>query len=191
MKSENTITFLISLILFQIEFDMVVYDMDSIAVPTPPALPPPLKGGSVHSRKNSSFSGFRLQDNPQQQQDDNGSVYSVYKQKIDSMFESDSSSKTQNCVQARIEKMFSDVAKDNGIPANEIGSHTFSIDYMGSIPLQEKVTSLSGLQDPLKELYFAYRKSSRHKKSLTGRLEISPGGLKVQYQGEKGRFKSG
>lgn len=53
-------------------------------------------------------------------QDDTGSVYSVYKQKIDSMFESDSSS-TKNSVQAKIEKMFTEVAKDNGIPINEIG----------------------------------------------------------------------
>ncbi|GJQ79791.1 hypothetical protein Trydic_g23258 [Trypoxylus dichotomus] len=160
--------------------------MEGVAIPLPPALPPPLKAGSFRSRRNSSSSGFRLQDHPQPQQDDASSVYSLYKQKIDSMFESDTSSKVQNCVQARIEKMFSDVAKDGGIPINDIGCHSFSVDYMGSVPLQEKVTSLAGLQSPLSELYFSYRKSSRHKKLLTGRLEISSSGLKVQYQGEKG-----
>lgn len=60
------------------------------------------------------------------------------------------------------------------------------MDYLGSIPLQEKVTSLSGLQNPLRELYFGYKKITKHKKPLTGRLEISSQGLKVQYQGEKG-----
>ncbi|KRT84724.1 hypothetical protein AMK59_2395 [Oryctes borbonicus] len=166
----------------QIEFRR----MEAVAVPIPPALPPPLKGGNAGSRRNSSSSGFRLQDHPPPQQDDTSSIYSLYKQKIDSMFESDTSSKAQNCVQARIEKMFSDVAQDSGIPVNDIGCHSFSVDYMGSVPLQEKVTSLAGLQNPLSELYSSYRKNSRHKKPLTGRLEISSSGLKVQYQGEKG-----
>lgn len=103
------------------------------------------------------------------------------------MFESDSSG-TKNSVQAKIEKMFSDVAKDNGIPLNDIGVHNFSVDYLGSVPLHEKVTSLSGLQGPLKELYFGYKKTTRTKKALTGRLEVSSLGLKVQYQGEKGMF---
>lgn len=169
---------------------MVICNMDQITIPTPPALPPSLKASSsLGGRRNSTASGFRLQDHTQQnqQQDDAGSIYSLYKQKIDSMFESDCSSKTiQNCVQARIEKMFSDVAKDGGIPTTDIGCHTFSVDYMGSVPLLDKVTSLSGLQIPLKELYFNYRKNSKHKKPLTGRLEISSSGLKVQYQGEKG-----
>lgn len=113
-------------------------------------------------------------------------MYSIYKQKIDSMFESDTGS-TKNSVQAKIEKMFSDVAKDGGIPLNDIGAHNFSVDYLGSVPLQEKVTSLSGLQGPLKDLYFAYKRTTRSKKALTGRLEISNLGLKVQYQGEKGK----
>lgn len=166
---------------------MVVCNMDAVQIPLPPTLPPPLRGGSIRSRKSSTSCGFRLQDQQQPQpQDDSMSIYSVYKQKIDSMFESDSSVKGQNCVQARIEKMFSDVALDNGIPVNDIGCHMFSVDYLGSVPLQEKVTSLAGLQNPLRELYFSYKKNTRHKKALTGRLEISSSGLKVQYQGEKG-----
>lgn len=121
------------------------------------------------------------------QQDETGSVYSVYKQKIDAMFESDSSCNTKNSVQARIEKMFTDVAKDSGVPLTEIGCHVFSVDYMGSVPLHEKVSSLSGLQEPLRDLYFSYKRISKQKKNLTGRLEISSVGLKVQYQGDKGR----
>lgn len=102
------------------------------------------------------------------------------------MFESDSSSNTKNSVQARIEKMFSDVAQDNGIILSDGTTHHFSVDYLGSVALNEKVTSLAGLQTPLKELYFAYKKTTKTKKGLTGKLEISGQGLKVQYQGEKG-----
>lgn len=164
---------------------MVVCNMDPV-IPRPPE--PPL-GGFLHSkasqsvRSKRSSQGFRLVES---NNDDTGSVYSIYKQKIDSMFESDSIYQTKNSVQARIERMFTDVAIDNGIPLTEIGCHSFSVDYLGSVPLQEKVTSLAGLQQPLKELYFAYKKNTKHKQPLSGRLEISAGGLKVLYQGEKG-----
>nr|XP_023025649.1 uncharacterized protein LOC111513663 [Leptinotarsa decemlineata] len=172
--------------------------MDKAVIPHPPALPNvPLSrniGSEPYAKKNNlSRNGsvkskrtpcFRLVEH-NYQNEETGSVYSIYKQKIDSMFESDSSS-SKNSVQAKIERMFSDVAMDNGIPLDDIGLHNFSVDYLGSVPLQEKVTSLSGLQNPLKELYFAYKKIIRSPKTLTGRLEISSSGLKVQYQGEKG-----
>lgn len=74
-----------------------------------------------------------------------------------------------------------------GIPINDIGVHSFSVDYLGSVPLQEKVTSLAGLQSPLRDLYFAYKKMTSSRKVYTGRLEISHQGLKVLYQGEKGK----
>ncbi|KAH1011818.1 hypothetical protein HUJ04_001105 [Dendroctonus ponderosae] len=149
---------------------------------------------SVVSQKSS---GFRLIDHAAPlhhhhaspgQNDESSSVYSIYKQKIDSMFESDSSGGTHksNSVQAKIEQMFSDVANDSGVSAQQMGVHAFSIDYLGSVPLREKVTSLAGLQRPLKDLYFAYKKLARSKKGLSGRLEISPQGLRVQYQGPAG-----
>ncbi|XP_030755134.1 uncharacterized protein LOC115881683 isoform X2 [Sitophilus oryzae] len=143
---------------------------------------------SVTSQKSN---GFRLRENGHNNSpnnmnnDDAGSIYSIYKQKIDSMFESDSST-SHNSVQAKIEKMFSDVAKDSGLLPTQIGVHTFSVDYLGSIPLQDKVNSLSGLQKPLRKLYFSYKKLVKNKKTLSGRLEISPQGLKVQYQGQSG-----
>lgn len=150
------------------------------------------KQGSFLSTTPSTISskGFRLQE----QQDDTGSVYSLYKQKIDSMFNEPDSisniyqSNINNTVQQRIEKMFSDITMtENPIYHHQdTGTHSFTVDYLGSIPLGDKVTSLAGLQEPLKELYFAYRKNIKHKKVLTGRLEISQGGLKVLYQGEKG-----
>lgn len=73
---------------------MVMCSMDN--VPRPPALPP---GGRLEAVPETVSpadlsSGFRLLDDQ-----DTGSVYSVYKQKIDAMFESDSSSNTKNSVQ--------------------------------------------------------------------------------------------
>lgn len=165
-------------------------NMETI-IPRPPAVPPigfligkPME--SVRSKKSITSQGFRLMET-NNNNDDTGSVYSIYKQKIDSMFESDTSCQTKNSVQVRIEKMFTDVSIENGIPLNDIGCHNFSVDYLGSVPLHDKVTSLSGLQKPLKELYFAYKKITRNKEHLSGRLEISANGLKVQYQGDKGK----
>ncbi|XP_008194830.2 uncharacterized protein LOC662086 isoform X2 [Tribolium castaneum] len=157
--------------------------MDSVVIPRPPALPPvPLAPPTPKPPSlTSTTSGFRLMED----QGDTGSVYSIYKQKIDAMFESDSSTNTKNSVQARIEKMFSDVAQDNGIILSDGTTHRFSVDYLGSVGLTDKVTSLAGLQGPLKDLYFAYKRTTRAK-TLTGKLEISGQGLKVQYQGEKG-----
>lgn len=56
----------------------------------------------------------------------------------------------KNSVQAQIEKMFTDVAKDD--PAI---SSCFAIKYLGALPLVGKVTSLLGLQDPLRQLYLS------------------------------------
>lgn len=79
-----------------------------------------------------------------------------------------------------------DIAGDARTSMESIGVHLFSVHYLGSTPLQSKVTSLSGLQTPLRDLYFGYRRNLRHKSALNGRLEISKGGLKVRYKGDKG-----
>lgn len=56
-----------------------------------------------------------------------------------------------NSVQAQIEKMFIDIAEsDSGEIAN-----SFSIKCLGSLPLRDRVTSLSGLQEPLRQLYLS------------------------------------
>lgn len=94
--------------------------------------------------------------------------------------------KINNTVQDRIERMFAEMAGESRQSTESIGVHIFSVHYLGSTPLQSKVTSLSGLQTPLKDLYFAYRRNLRQKGTLTGRLEISKSGLKVRYKGEKG-----
>jgi hypothetical protein len=56
----------------------------------------------------------------------------------------------KNSVQAQIEKMFTEIAKDDPTI-----SSCFSINYLGSLPLVGKVTSLLGLQDPLRQLYLS------------------------------------
>ncbi|CAH0758706.1 unnamed protein product [Diatraea saccharalis] len=94
--------------------------------------------------------------------------------------------KINNTVQDRIERMFADMAGESKQSSENIGIHIFNVHYLGSTPLQDKVTSLSGLQRPLKDLYFAYRRNFRHKCTFAGRLEISKSGLKVRYKGEKG-----
>lgn len=137
---------------------------------------------SVKSSKSTNSNGFRLVDD----NCDAGSVYSAYKQKIDQMFDSDTSSNTKNNAQTRIDKMFKEVPKDSKTEEDSVGVHNFTVDYLGSVPLNDKVTSLAGLQGPLKHLYFAYKKITKSRKTLTGRLEISSQGLRVQYQGEKG-----
>lgn len=91
-----------------------------------------------------------------------------------------------NVVQDRIERMFADMTGETRQSMETIGVHVFSVHYLGSTPLQSKVTSLSGLQTPLRDLYFSYRRNLRHKGSLNGRLEISKGGLNVRYKGDKG-----
>lgn len=56
-----------------------------------------------------------------------------------------------NNIQAQIEKMFTDIAEDD--PPEIINS--FAIKFLGSLPLTGKITSLSGLQEPLRQLYLS------------------------------------
>lgn len=52
-----------------------------------------------------------------------------------------------NSVQAQIEQLFTDVAKD--------ATSSFEVTCLGSLPLKDKVTSLQGLQEPLRQLYLS------------------------------------
>ena len=115
-----------------------------------------------------------------------------------------------NTVQARIEKMFAEMAQTGGggttkeIVARKPSSNAppsptqrspsisnFPVDYLGSVPLPDKVTSLHGLQEPLKNLYFAYRRAmeTQHDRidsdlRMRGTLEINSSGLKVHHIGQ-------
>lgn len=53
-----------------------------------------------------------------------------------------------NKVQKQIERMFTDVAKDQA-------TCSFAVRCLGSMPLKSKVTSLFELQEPLRQLYLA------------------------------------
>lgn len=50
--------------------------------------------------------------------------------------------------------MFKDIANDDP-PAVGASGSSFSIKYLGALPLTTKVTSLIGLQDPLRQLYLS------------------------------------
>ncbi|KAG5680348.1 hypothetical protein PVAND_009858 [Polypedilum vanderplanki] len=77
----------------------------------------------------------------------------------------------KNSVQAQIEKMFTEIANDD----STLGSR-FSIRYLGSLPLTSRVTSLVGLQDPLRQLYLG---NADHETQNSGTLFISPKGLRI------------
>jgi hypothetical protein len=174
------------------------------------------------------------------------SAYSTYKQRIDSMFDETRSQmscyggtsgsirlekilpvlgasddegrlkRINNTVQARIEKMFAEMAQTGGggttkeslarkpssnatqPPTQRSPSiNSFAVDYLGSVPLSDKVTSLHGLQDPLKDLYFAYRRAMETQNDrsdsdlrMRGTLEINSSGLKVHHKGhDKGELE--
>lgn len=73
----------------------------------------------------------------------------------------------KNSVQAQIEKMFTDITNDE--PAS-VGGSSFSIKYLGALPLTTKVTSLIGLQEPLRQLYLS---GAGHEVSLSLKVKFS------------------
>ncbi|XP_032577126.1 uncharacterized protein LOC6606630 isoform X4 [Drosophila sechellia] len=74
-----------------------------------------------------------------------------------------------NSVQAQIEQLFTDVAKD--------ATSSFDVTCLGSLPLKDKVTSLQGLQEPLRQLYLS---EVTKKKLNSGSLDICATGLRVK-----------
>ncbi|KAK7870686.1 hypothetical protein R5R35_009851 [Gryllus longicercus] len=100
-----------------------------------------------------------------------------------------------NSVQARIERMFSEMATSGDLnimrnlsQAKAIACNRFGVDYLGSVALHDKVTSLQGLQRPLSDLYFAYCRlregaGGGEEEPSSGTLEISGCGLKVHHGG--------
>ncbi|KAJ6623921.1 hypothetical protein Bhyg_16364 [Pseudolycoriella hygida] len=166
-------------------------------------------------RTSSNSSGFRLLD---EQCDTVSSVSrnSIYKQKIDSMFDDsrsiisqhiddrnsvrsdrksasnrgssvrssrynyrsqlqnvieDDVQRVSNTVQAQIERMFTDVIKDTT-------SCSFPVKCLGSLPLRDKVTSLVGLQEPLRKLYLT---GAGHSVQNGGTLDICASGMRVKF----------
>ncbi|XP_052903490.1 uncharacterized protein LOC128310809 [Anopheles moucheti] len=89
---------------------------------------------------------------------------------------SDARREISNSVQAQIERMFTDVAKENGSSA-AANVQSFSVRCLGSLPLKDKVTSLVGLQEPLRQLYLS---GAGHGTQTGGSLDISPIGLRIR-----------
>ncbi|KAM8706493.1 hypothetical protein ACLKA7_010717 [Drosophila subpalustris] len=191
------------------------------------------KMNSVRSRQkpassNSNSSGFRLLDGDQLENNSSVSRNSVYKLKIDLMFDDSRSMRSNrlddprgshrtrsiimygrselasttgdnprslssflqessepakvlaeaaksdvqrisNSVQAQIEQLFTDVAKD--------ATNSFDVTCLGSLPLKDKVTSLQGLQEPLRQLYLD---EVTKKKLKSGYLDICATGLRIK-----------
>ncbi|XP_030370368.1 uncharacterized protein LOC115620988 [Scaptodrosophila lebanonensis] len=208
----------------RIDETMVTSKVDSQSVVAVP------KMNSLRPRKpvSSNSSGFRLMDGDQLEINSSVSRNSIYKLKIDLMFDDSrsmrsnrlddprgshrtrsiimygrselaSTAEDKNCslssflqesnesakvlaeaakkdvqritnsVQAQIEQLFTDVAKD--------ATSSFEVTCLGSLPLKDKVTSLQGLQEPLRQLYL---NDITKKKLSSGFLDICTTGLRVK-----------
>ncbi|XP_017112226.1 uncharacterized protein LOC108135846 isoform X5 [Drosophila elegans] len=190
----------------------------------------PIVGNSnSHSHTNSNSSGFRLLDGDQLENNSSVSRNSIYKLKIDLMFDDSRSMRSSrlddprgshrtrsiimygrselasnagdtprslssflqdngqsakvlaeaakkdvqrisNSVQAQIEQLFTDVAKD--------ATSSFEVTCLGALPLKDKVTSLQGLQEPLRQLYLS--EVTKKQKLNSGSLDICATGLRVK-----------
>ncbi|XP_060865507.1 uncharacterized protein LOC132941461 [Metopolophium dirhodum] len=117
----------------------------------------------------------------------------------------------KNTVQEKIEKMFAeissseldtDVSMDSSAVAAETGSNKFHVQYIGCAGLSGKISSLEGLQKPVRDMYFGYRENQHHyrgggipkrgyyddeiraeaRRDFSGLLEISAAGLTIRYR---------
>lgn len=75
-------------------------------------------------------------------------------------------------------------AASNPVPAavSHPNSNKYKVDYLGSLALTGRATSLEALQVPLKDLYVRYRHSLANKLNVfRGTMDISAVGLRIQY----------
>ena len=96
------------------------------------------------------------------------------------MFEGDSATttmKSKNRIQNHIESMFKDI-EANLVP--DLGTHLFPVYFVGAINLSDRVTSLHGLQKPLRELILKKRPQQRSTttSNMNTVLEINCNGIK-------------
>lgn len=121
----------------------------------------------------------------------------------------------KNTVQEKIEKMFAeissseldtDVSMDSSAVGAETSSNKFHVHYIGCAGLSGKISSLEGLQKPVRDMYFGYRENQHHyrgggiphcgyyrndnydeartdeRRDFSGLLEISAAGLTIRYR---------
>jgi len=115
----------------------------------------------------------------------------------------------KNTVQEKIEKMFAeissseldtDVSMDSSAVGAETGSNKFHVQYIGCAGLSGKISSLEGLQKPVRDMYFGYRENQHYyrgsgiprsgyyddevrtelRRDFSGLLEISATGLTIR-----------
>lgn len=115
----------------------------------------------------------------------------------------DNNNNNKNTVQEKIEKMFAEISSSgldtelNSAAAagadNSISK--YHVQYIGCADLSAKISSLEGLQQPVRDMYFGYRES-RHRlrdertdgtrSDFSGLLEISAAGLSIRYRDDAG-----
>lgn len=100
----------------------------------------------------------------------------------------------KNTVQEKIEKMFAeissseldtDVSMDSAAVA--AGGNKYHVRYIGCAGLAGKISSLEGLQRPVRDMYFGYRNdlaaaAAEEPRDFSGLLEISAAGLTIRYR---------
>ncbi|XP_060840662.1 uncharacterized protein LOC132921583 [Rhopalosiphum padi] len=149
-----------------------------------------------------------------------GGGYFDYGYAADTGDRNNNNNNNKNTVQEKIEKMFAeissseldtDVSMDSAAPATDTGSNKFHVQYIGCAGLSGKISSLEGLQKPVRDMYFGYRENQHHyrggdnlyrrgyyhhndddndrtatRRDFSGLLEISAGGLTIRYRNELG-----
>jgi len=122
----------------------------------------------------------------------------------------------KNTVQEKIEKMFAEISSSeldtdvsmdsSAVGAETTGSNKFHVQYIGCAGLSGKISSLEGLQKPVRDMYFGYRENQHHyrgggiphcgyyrndnddevrtdaRRDFSGLLEISAAGLTIRYR---------
>lgn len=113
----------------------------------------------------------------------------------------------KNTVQEKIEKMFAeissseldtDVSMDSSAAVVSVGnSNKYHVQYIGCAGLSGKISSLEGLQQPVRDMYFEYRENQHHyqdnynreeRRDFSGLLEISAAGLTIRYKDDLGNY---
>lgn len=122
----------------------------------------------------------------------------------------------KNTVQEKIEKMFAEISSSeldtdvsmdsSAVPAETTGSNKFHVQYIGCAGLSGKISSLEGLQKPVRDMYFGYRENQHYyrgdsipnrgyyddevrtevRRDFSGLLEISAAGLTIRYRNGMG-----
>lgn len=104
----------------------------------------------------------------------------------------------KNTVQEKIEKMFAEVSSseldtDMSMDAVTVASSKYHVQYIGCAGLSGKISSLEGLQQPVRDMYFGYRENrhghatdTERRRDFSGLLEISTAGLTIRYRDELG-----